>query len=696
MKPVWIDGNKVDWQRSEITIAASISSIEPKILAVLQVLVEAKGDVVSQQVILDAVWENVIVAPNALQRCIAQLRKLFSDDAKTQRVIKTHPKKGYSLVADISLSAPILDNLIDKPKNKLKPIIKKSLNQFKIYLFILTAVSLFIGFYSVTSIKSAEKQYKTIEPLTSSDSIESMPSLSNDKQLLAYINTQANDEFGDKSQLIIKNLVTHKKMTLLTDTRFKGGVYFSPDNQYLSYSQVIFTNKTKCAQIMRISLVTRQIEKIIPCKNNFHHSPYWLDKNTLLTLKTDKLGVSELIVFDISSSKKIQLKHDLIKPHAFAYNMQSQTIAIISQSNNGKPFLTFVKLNQELTKITIINNSRLPFNNLNNLQPKWFDDKKLLITKGHKIYWFDASGLIKTTQVLTPDTLFSAQAFNSHGDILAVLGEQDMDVRLRTWEQVNTNEFIDKVIERSTKKEFSGKFQPNTNNIGFISSRTGHNQIWLKDQQSLKQLTHIKNEQINSFIWSKDGNKLAFLTDNALWIKTLNNIEKPLKLNFKVKDIYQWWQDETSNNLLLNASILDKTANKEVSQIISLNLATLAFTTEFKGDNYWAQKISGNTLIMNDHQGHIFKVVNNQKQIIKDLDHIIVQWRYYWRENALYIQDKKQNIWQYDAIEDQANVIQKFDLKSLFMTDFNPLEMKMLSDNYAPQQKDLVLFKVSN
>ena len=62
----------------------------------------------------------------------------------------------------------------------------------------------------------------------------------------------------------------------------------------------------------------------------------------------------------------------------------------------------------------------------------------------------------------------------------------------------------------------------------------------------------------------------------------------------------------------------------------------------------------------------------------------------------LYIQDKQQNIWQYDAIKDQANIIQQFDLNSLFMTDFNPLEMKMLSDNYAPQQKDLVLLKAAN
>jgi DNA-binding winged helix-turn-helix (wHTH) protein len=696
MKPVWINGNKIDWQRSELTTPVSTTSIEPKILAVLQVLVEANGDVVSQQFILDTVWGNVVVAPNALQRCIAQLRKLFSDDAKIQKVIKTHPKKGYSLVASISLSAPILNNLIDEQNNSSQSDIKHSSKQSKIYMFLVTVIIFFIGLYLVTSFNGFEKQYKTIESLTSSDSIESMPSLSHDKKLLAYINTHADDEFSDKSQLILKDLDTQKTSVLLTDIRFKGGLSFSPDNQSISYSQVLFLNNTKCAQIMQLTIVTKEVKQLIPCKNSFYHDAQWLDSNTLITLKTNKIGDNEFVLFDVLSNKQTKLISDFKKPISFAYNPLSQQVAVISQSIDDNYLLSFSALNLINSKLIITNRYSLPIGNVNQAQPKWFDDNKLIIAADKKIYWFDNSGLINTTAILTPNTVFSAQPFNSHGDILTVLGQQDMDVRLRTWEQVNSDSFSDEVIERSTKKEYSGKFQPNTSNIGLISNRTGHSQIWLNTDQGLKQLTHIKNEQINTFIWSIDGNKLAFLTDNALWLKTLNNVEQPLKINFKVKDIYQWWQDGNSDYLLVNALIFDKVSNKTQPKIISLNLKTLDFTVEFKGENYWAQKISSNTLIMNDHQGHIFKLENNQRQIIKDLDPITVQWRYYWRNNMLYIQDKQQNIWQYNAIKDQAYVIQKFDLKSLFMTDFNPIKMQMLSDNYAAQQKDLVLFKASN
>ena len=82
---------RVDMARSQIIAQDNILSMEPKVLQVLLLLAENQGEVVSHDEILDKVWPDVHVAPNALQRCIAQLRKAFNDDAKTQGVIATHP-----------------------------------------------------------------------------------------------------------------------------------------------------------------------------------------------------------------------------------------------------------------------------------------------------------------------------------------------------------------------------------------------------------------------------------------------------------------------------------------------------------------------------------------------------------------------------------------------------------------------------
>ena len=630
MKPVWINGQKVDWQRSELTTGAQTSSIEPKVLAVLQVLVQANGNVVSQQMILDTVWGNVVVAPNALQRCIAQLRKLFSDDAKTQGVIKTHPKKGYSLVATISLSAPVAH--INKPVENTPLNIKSSqITKFAVFTLFGILIMLFIGYYFITSRDNQVAEYRTITPLTSSDSIESMPALSADKQMLAYINTQANDEFGDNAQLIIKNLITQKESVLLTNTRFRNGISFSPDNQKISYSETVLIDNTKCAQIMQVALKSKQRKQLTPCKNNFYHSPQWLNSTHLIALKTDKLGNGEFIIFDTSANQQTQLVSKFKSPISFAYNPNSKQIAVISQSDNDKLLLSFAKLNQQESKVITTQSFPLPFNFDSQLQPKWFDENKLLIANNQKIHWFDDTGLIQTTGILTPDTIFSAQTLNNKGDILTVLGNQDMDARLRTWPSNNANSFSDQVIQRSTKIEYAAKFQPNTNNLALISNRTGQSQIWLNEEQNLEQLTHIQGDKISTFVWSPTDNQLAFLANQTIWIKTLGQAETAIKLNFKVIDIYQWWQNQETDYLLLNALLFNKTSNKAEPYIILLNLDKLTFTKEFSGKNYWAQKVSNNSLIMTDHLGHIFKFTDNQKQTITDLDHITVQWRFYWR-----------------------------------------------------------------
>ncbi|WP_462159478.1 winged helix-turn-helix domain-containing protein, partial [Pseudoalteromonas sp. GB56] len=78
-----------------------MQTLPPKAIAVLTFLAEHQGQVISQDILLGHVWENTVVSPNTLQRCIALLRKALGDDAKAQDYIKTHAKKGYSLECDV-------------------------------------------------------------------------------------------------------------------------------------------------------------------------------------------------------------------------------------------------------------------------------------------------------------------------------------------------------------------------------------------------------------------------------------------------------------------------------------------------------------------------------------------------------------------------------------------------------------------
>lgn len=89
---------QVDFSRCLISKNNQSQSIEPKVMAVLALLIRHRGKVVSQEDIYAAVWPNGIYNSSLVQRAITLLRKAFKDDPKQARYIVTYPKKGYSFI----------------------------------------------------------------------------------------------------------------------------------------------------------------------------------------------------------------------------------------------------------------------------------------------------------------------------------------------------------------------------------------------------------------------------------------------------------------------------------------------------------------------------------------------------------------------------------------------------------------------
>ncbi|AOT07678.1 winged helix-turn-helix domain-containing protein [Pseudoalteromonas luteoviolacea] len=94
--------------RSQIRVDDKVRSVEPKVLQVLALLAKHQGEVVTHEQFLTQIWPNMVVGPNAIQRCIAQLRKVLNDDAKTPALIMTHPKIGYSLLPSVRWTERVL------------------------------------------------------------------------------------------------------------------------------------------------------------------------------------------------------------------------------------------------------------------------------------------------------------------------------------------------------------------------------------------------------------------------------------------------------------------------------------------------------------------------------------------------------------------------------------------------------------
>lgn len=73
--------------------------LSPRLMDVLNYLIDCQGEVVSSATLLDKFWSRSVNSDHAVHNAIAELRSALGDHAGNPRYIKTYPKRGYALIA---------------------------------------------------------------------------------------------------------------------------------------------------------------------------------------------------------------------------------------------------------------------------------------------------------------------------------------------------------------------------------------------------------------------------------------------------------------------------------------------------------------------------------------------------------------------------------------------------------------------
>jgi len=76
--------------------------LRPKSLAVLGLLVERRGQVVSKEALFHAVWPDTVVSEGVLKVCIREIREALGDNSGTPKFIETLPRQGYRFIAVVA------------------------------------------------------------------------------------------------------------------------------------------------------------------------------------------------------------------------------------------------------------------------------------------------------------------------------------------------------------------------------------------------------------------------------------------------------------------------------------------------------------------------------------------------------------------------------------------------------------------
>jgi TolB-like protein/DNA-binding winged helix-turn-helix (wHTH) protein len=101
--PVKIGDWLADPRDDSLTRGAEKVKIEPRTMRLLMRLAQTPGVVVSQDELLESVWSGVVVGTASIYQSMSQLRKVLGDNEDPPRYLETVARKGYRLVAPVSL-----------------------------------------------------------------------------------------------------------------------------------------------------------------------------------------------------------------------------------------------------------------------------------------------------------------------------------------------------------------------------------------------------------------------------------------------------------------------------------------------------------------------------------------------------------------------------------------------------------------
>src|SRR5262245_22373532 len=70
-------------------------ALPPRVLGVLELLIERSGQIVARQELLDRVWKDAFVTDTSLAEAVSFLRQALGDDPQSPRYIQTVHRRGY-------------------------------------------------------------------------------------------------------------------------------------------------------------------------------------------------------------------------------------------------------------------------------------------------------------------------------------------------------------------------------------------------------------------------------------------------------------------------------------------------------------------------------------------------------------------------------------------------------------------------
>lgn len=526
-----IDGEKkVLWYKKE-PVELPIKAIE-----LLNVLVEANGEIVTKEELLDKVWQDSFVEEGVLSHNVYLLRKLFKEKKLNTELIQTVPRRGYRFTGElietfeeeISIETETIEKTLiaetyvsDDEFDELKPVqdiqpkqlpshktgftVSKNSLAFLILAFLFVAVIGTTAWFWKTpnSDSQSSKNKLRFSPelikfsrLTDSGNAF-YPAISRDNQNIAYVKAE-----NDKYSIVLQHLSSKSETIVVKPQEYElRSINFSADGNHIFY--VVRDPKLPESTVYQIPIYGGTKRKIL---TNVRH------------------------LFSISS--------DGNKLAYFRYHpKKSETSLMISKIDGSNEKIIATRKSPKFFQIW-------------GTLPAWSpDDKKIVVSaltrlledeKDKKRSYFLEIDIEtgKEKVIKSPDWDIAFQAYwLRDGSGLIVSVQKELNQPIQLW-HLETPSGKASRITNDTNNYFRFRTSFDSKSL-IVMNRSAPANLHLVDLENPSQIQQVTNETSVSngdyygLVWTKDGEHLIYIksegsSDGNLW-----------KINIETKETQQ-------------------------------------------------------------------------------------------------------------------------------------------------------------
>ncbi|HVT26167.1 MAG TPA: winged helix-turn-helix domain-containing protein [Rhizomicrobium sp.] len=301
----------------EIRLGGRAETLEPRVMQVLVLLAHADGAVVSRDQLIERCWGGRIVGEDAINRCIAKVRRVAELDGNESFAIETVTRVGYRLshlkTATVeSLTPP--PEAPDAPQPRVVSAVPgvlplaaapptRRVRSNWIWIAVIAVGLIAIPAAWVLLRPAQEWSIDRFQMLVSTPALEDQPALAPNGAMIAY----AAGSGQNSRSLYLRNLTEGEAVRLTDDPRDEYSPAWSPQSD-----RIAFVRETpgKPCTIMVKPVPAGNEQEVAHCKTNESSRVAWGKDGALYFSDAPAANqTSRIVRFDLATGKRSDVTH---------------------------------------------------------------------------------------------------------------------------------------------------------------------------------------------------------------------------------------------------------------------------------------------------------------------------------------------------------------------------------------------------